>query len=208
MEASEQHDGNQSGIRPSRNDEQLCWDSFRSGNEQAFTRISVTYYRQLIHYGLKFTPNVQFVEDALQDLLIHLWVHHDSIGPTASVKFYLMKAFRHQLFKNLKRLGSEQLTDWTTDFSTPDSWVENTGISQVENQEGENTFDYLLSLVPARQREVLYLRYYQGLSVDEIAQLLVIQPQSVSNLLQRALIKLRQHWPVPVLLSLILLLFE
>ncbi len=56
----------------------------------------------LFQYGQRFTPNMQLVEDVIQDLLVHLWLHRGTINDTASVKFYLIKAFRHRMLKTIK----------------------------------------------------------------------------------------------------------
>ena len=45
----------------------------------------------------------------------------------------------------------------------------------------------LLNDLPARQKEALYLRYHQGLSVEQIADMLDVNYQSANNLLYRAL---------------------
>lgn len=45
--------------------------------------------------------------------------------------------------------------------------------------------------LPENQREAIYLRYIKGLSYKEIAEVLVITPQSSMNLVSRGLSKLR-----------------
>lgn len=184
-------------------DEQYCWNRFLLGDETAFTKIATHYYRHLLHYGLKFSPSKQTVEDALQDVLMHIWLHRATIRPTPSVKFYLMKAFRHQIFKTLKRSKTIQSAGWLDESLASDSSVEDAFIQHEQEGEIQARFDTLLNALPARQREVLYLRYYQELSTDEIAQLLAIKPQSVSNIVQRSLTKLREYGPIG--LSLLLL---
>jgi RNA polymerase sigma factor (sigma-70 family) len=44
-----------------------------------------------------------------------------------------------------------------------------------------------------RQREVIYLKFYQELSYAEISEIMDMKYQSVLNLFQRALIKLRDN---------------
>jgi len=49
-----------------------------------------------------------------------------------------------------------------------------------------------------RQQEAIQLRYYQGLSHEEIGELMDLNYQSVSNLLHRALLKLKVMVKGPV----------
>lgn len=190
----------------SHTDDSLLWHHFRAGDEEAYTELARRYYRKLIHYGQKFTSNIQLVEDSLQDVLVHLWLHRRTLNQTPSVHFYLLKAFRHQLFKTLKANPNRveldnQFDDWQPEFSAEELYIQ---------QETDHRFrakvEEILSQLPARQREVIYLRYFQSLRPEEIAELLTIKPQSVSNILQRALANLREKWPISLFVLLFLFL--
>jgi len=185
-------------------DEQELWYRFRDGDEEAFSTLSRQYYRKLLHYGQKFTANSQLVEDALQDLLIHLWLHRSALSDTPSVTFYLLKAFRHRLLKTLKRSNQHQTLDIEFDDKLLENSTEEKYIEQETDQLFERRVALLVAQLPARQREVIYLRFYQGLRPEEIASLLAIKPQSVSNILQRALANLRENWPYTLLIGLLL----
>jgi RNA polymerase sigma factor (sigma-70 family) len=65
----------------------------------------------------------------------------------------------------------------------------------------------LLNDLPGRQKEALYLRYHQGLTVDQIAEILDVNYQSANNLLHRALLHLRKEWKGTIPLDLSLSLF-
>jgi RNA polymerase sigma factor (sigma-70 family) len=185
-------------------DEQTLWSQFCSGDEEALVVLFKRYYRKLVHYGLKFTPNQPLIEDAIQDLIIYLWLHRHRLSPTPSPTFYVLKAFRHQLFRALKPYaGEDELA--LDDDQMPFEF--STEISLIESEMAQHTqakVKLMLDQLPARQKEVVYLRYFQGLRPEEIANLLAIKPQSVSNILQRALLSLRQHWPLIPITMLIL----
>ncbi len=51
-----------------------------------------------------------------------------------------------------------------------------------------------LSLLSKRQKEIIYLKYYQHLDHGQIAELMNINRQSVYNLLHEAIQKLRSLW--------------
>lgn len=177
-------------------DDSILWDNFRNGNEAAYTELATRYYRTLLHYGLRFTPNVQIAEDALQDLMIHLWLNRQNLNDTPSIKFYLLKSFRHRIIKTLKPLSGEleltgQFEDISSEFSSEEVFIQNENELNLKNQVKE-----MMTQLPSRQREVVYLRFFQGLKSEEIGMLLSIKPQSVSNILQRALATLRNIWPI------------
>ena len=183
-------------------DDEPLWRLFREGDEDAYSELAQRYYGKLIHYGQKFTPDRQLVEDALQDLLVRLWLSRRTLGDTPSVKFYLLKAFRHQLFKAMQKFPhnpdvQEDLAGYSREFSVEDQYIQQESDLNFRNEVSER-----LAHLPLRQREVIYLRFFQGLTLDEIADLLVIRSQSVSNLIQRALANLRESWFILVLLVL------
>lgn len=72
--------------------------------------------------------------------------------------------------------------------------VEDQLIANEETAHKVRQLNQMLNSLNAGQREALYLRYHQGLSVDEIAEILDINNQSVSNLLHRSLRQLRRDW--------------
>lgn len=175
-------------------DDAVLWNCFRNGDEDAYTELARRYYRPLAQYGRRFTPNMQVVEDALQDLLVHLWLHRESLNETPSVRFYLLKSFRNRILKTIKPLAEEvELTnhfdDLNAEFSREDSMIQGENDLALKKQVRN-----VMNQLPSRQQEVIYLRFFQNLKPEEIAGLLSINPQSVSNLIQRALHNLREIW--------------
>lgn len=67
-------------------------------------------------------------------------------------------------------------------------------ISIDESAELSSKINSYFSLLTSRQRECLFLRFYQDLSNDEIAQIMGINKQSVSNLLARSISILKENW--------------
>lgn len=66
----------------------------------------------------------------------------------------------------------------------------------VEIETNEERKDRLLTAInrlPSRQKEAIYLRYYEKLNLEEISQIQGIAYQSVLNNLQRALHTLRSN---------------
>ena len=58
----------------------------------------------------------------------------------------------------------------------------------------QKKLNQLLNDLPVRQKMVIQYRFIEGLKYEEIAQLMDMNYQSVHNLLQRALNKIREEW--------------
>lgn len=188
-------------------DDAELWLQFRESNEEAFSELMRRYYRMLIHYGLKFTSDRQTLEDALQELMIKLWLQRNNINDTPSVKFYLMKSFRHQIFLAFRKQQDFTVLSEEVDAYYTDSSYEDIYIQQENDLIFSNQVKDILTQLPPRQREVIFLRFFHGLSLEEISSLLSINPQSVSNIVQRSFQKLRSIWPENNILPSIIILF-
>jgi RNA polymerase sigma factor (sigma-70 family) len=91
-------------------------------------------------------------------------------------------------------INEDESTDLENDlnfveFSPEWSLIEQESLAETTHRVAE-----ALNQLPKRQREVIYLRYYQNLERDEIADIMGVNPQSVSNLLQAAFKTFRENW--------------
>ena len=171
------------------------WQNYRTGDKEALGQLAERYYRMLRHYGLKFMLSDDAVDDCLQELFLQLWQNRATIGEAVSVKHYLLKALRNHVVQHVrdqKRLTYDEL-DWDTSLA-PEADSESLLIRQESLDLLTKTIQNQVQSLPAREREVLYLRYYESLTIPEIAEVMHVNKQSVSNLLQKALSKLRKNW--------------
>jgi RNA polymerase sigma factor (sigma-70 family) len=179
--------------------DQALWQAYRAGDKQALGLLAERYYGVLKHYGLKFMVEESIVEDCIQELFLQLWQNRLQINETDSVKHYLLKSIRNHIIQHLraqKRLKYEEL-DWDTSVAE-DVDSETLLIRQESLVNMTKMIQDQLAALPAREREALYLRYYENLSIPEIAEVMNVNRQSVSNFLQKALNKLRSQWLVHV----------
>ena len=171
------------------------WRDFRAGNQSAFAYLYNGYVEALYHYGNRLTPDRELIEDCIQDLFIELWQHRTTLGDTDSVKFYLFKALKRKVVKKivgLRRQSSEQpLTD-DYDFEIVLSPEFELITRQVSHDQKERLVVALNSLTP-RQKEAITLKFYDGLSYQEVATLLAMGTRATYNLVYRALDVLREH---------------
>ncbi len=174
--------------------DEIIWERYREGNEAAFNEIFLRYYQRILHYGLKFWPDQLLVEDCIQELMIRIWQKRNVVNRTESVKFYLLKTFRHILFRKLKQ--NRVFSEKTEEDRLQEVSVEDQFIREETHEVLKNKVKVLLSQLTPRQQEVLYLRFYQNLSPGEIAELLQINTQSVCNIIHRAFQKIRETTPI------------
>lgn len=174
-------------------DDQLLWNNFREGDPVAFTALIEKYSNPLFGYGNRFIQDKDFIKDCIQDVFFELWNRRQNINPTASVKSYLFKSLRLRIFREKgKWTSSETLADdycFEIEFN-----VETKLIEAQTADEFRLKMTHLLNTLPKRQKEILYLRFYEGLDHTRISQVMGLSKQSAYNLLHESIVHLKEVW--------------
>jgi RNA polymerase sigma factor (sigma-70 family) len=185
-------------------DDAALWAAYRNGDNRALGILAERYFVTLKRYGLKFMVDEAVVADCIQDLFLDLWQNRHKISQTPSVKFYLLKSVRNRITEHLRyqqRFTNEECLHW--DNALPDDFnAESLLIEQETLKSLIKQVNVQMSGLPKREREALYLRYFEDLSVVEISEIMGVNKQSVSNFLQKALAKIRTKWLVTMVFNL------
>lgn len=191
-------------------DEMQCWLQFKDGDRDAFAAVYRRHILSLIAYGLRLCPDRHLLKDQIQELFVELWHSRKNLSPTGSVKFYLFRALRYKLLRLEK---NRILRDHAARLAVhPDHLFEDSAETNIIGKEIHasqvaSLRQAIRSLSP-RQQEVIQLRYYQGFSHEQIAEIMDLNYQSVSNLLHRALLRLKDIVKMPAFHLLLLYLFS
>ena len=177
-------------------DDNTVWRQFLSGNKEAFDLLMSSYFRVLFQYGSKFSQDKEFVKDCIQDLFLVLWEKRENLDKSAVVKPYLLASLRRLMHRSISSkswIGGKSLEDsdisFEIEFSVEERYIENEAIYARAQQ-----LKQLLDQLPKRQKEVVYLKFFQDMDRNQISQVMDVTPQTVSNLLQIAIKQLKKHW--------------
>lgn len=170
---------------------------FAKGNKQAFQDFYHHFYNRLLLYGSTITPNREIVEDQIQEVFAWLYTHPQQCQSIHNVRSYLFLALRKNIRSALQKENHQQVRQYDyryeqsqTAISTEEDWIRH----QTQRHQQQWLTEQMDQL-PARMKEVLYLRYYQCLSYREIAHIMSVTPQVAQNFATRALKKMRQSLP-------------
>jgi RNA polymerase sigma-70 factor (ECF subfamily) len=168
----------------------LLWETFRSGDKEAFAILFRKYYSALFFFGNKFSSDKQLLEDAIQELFIELW-QAKSQAPVFSVKAYLLKSLKYKLLKLIKRSEQAETLDENSDLHF--EWShENFLIAEQESEEKKQQLLLALAQLSNRQKEIIYLKYYQNLNYEEVSEIMNINYQAARNLLYQSIKALKK----------------
>jgi len=189
-------------------DEKSLWQAFQGGDEQAYELLYRNYFSLLYRYGRKFTPNTTLVEDCIQDLFIGLWRGRQELQQPASVKNYLLKSLRLRIFKQTaaltKSLHPQDIPE-EYDAETIASCEFELISRQAENEQHEKV-NRALSQLSKRQKEAVFLKFYNNLSYQEVAAIMNISVAAVYNLISKSVALLQKTINKIYLLLLVLIM--
>lgn len=164
------------------------WQSLKNGDKTALSIIFQQHYPSLHQYGFKLSGNSALVEDCLQELFIYIYERRTSFGEVRYIRSYLFQSFRRRMFRALR---NERRTVY---ISLEESWVVMPNELEAihSDEEQRKILAELVNGLPPRQREMIYLRYYNDLSPQEISDMLSVSYRGVINTLYKAMVKLRK----------------
>ncbi|WP_051211240.1 RNA polymerase sigma factor [Runella zeae] len=173
----------------------ILWAQLIADDQNAFSMLFEKYLSPLVNYGKTLMPSHEKVKDCVQDVFVDIWLYRHSLSEDVVVKAYLFSSVRKRIARLYERDRIFRQTTSLEDleFSVRFS-IEHQLITDETMELEVQQLNQLLNALPPRQKETLYLRYHQGLSLEQIAEILDINHQSVKNLLQRAILHLRKEW--------------
>ena len=107
--------------------------------------------------------------------------------PALSVRAYLLKALKYKLLKELSRDHSTTLQDDMADEGAFELGHEAFLVSRQENEDRSKRVLQSLQQLSPRQKEIIYLKFYQNLSYEEVSVIMNINYQAARNLLHHAI---------------------
>lgn len=165
------------------------WNIFTAnGNESAFSIIYYGHYNLLYYVGLKYTSDIQVVEDSIQNVFVNLLKNRTKLNPVINVRGFLLKSFRRQLFLDLKKQKKHsihgQITEAKFDYF---NGIDENLYEKDEPDELQNALKRSLLKLSDRQREIIYLRYDCGFTYEEISAILEISVESCYQSVYRSI---------------------
>ena len=183
--------------------EREVWTRVGSGDQDAYGQLYVFYYRRLYNYGRKMTTDIAVLEDALQETLVSVWTGRERLQRVEKPHSYLLQTFRFILFRKLRRDRKlrrlENTEPGELDFGREELLI------RLDLQEDlRQRLEQALQTLTGRQREAIFLRFYEGLSYEEVAVIMGISVKATYKIMSRALLQLKTSLSLPVLTILLL----
>ena len=159
--------------------------AINSGDESAFELLYYRYRDWVAALAFRFTGDSELALDVMQETFLYFVKKFPGFKLTSQLKTFLYPAVR-----NLSIAARRQRDRFSGDAASNATLEEMPNDLSVE--QSSDRVGAVLRVIPEEHREVLLLRFVEGLSLNEIASALEIPLGTVKSRLHNALEKLRQ----------------
>jgi RNA polymerase sigma-70 factor (ECF subfamily) len=172
--------------------------SARSGSQQAYRQLVETYGSSLLRYFYRNIGNRTEAEDLLQEVFLRLVRNLKNYKEKERFEVWLYRLARNLLIDYWRkrkmvymddRLGEEG-ESWQA--NVPSQTTADTPLAALELAEAGDELQRALAGLPLEQRQALLMRYFSGMSFEEVAQTENVPIGTVLARAHRGLKKLRQ----------------
>lgn len=171
-------------------DEKLILQKIAEGSEDAFRAIFHHYAGKLRNYILKISSSKETAEDIVHDVFLNIWKNRHKLADIDQFDSYLFAAARHAAHRSFQRRAKETLIVAAL-HKTNSINIKSEGEDRITNREVQFAIQKAIQKLTPQQRKILLLSRDEGLSHQEIADLLGITRRTVSNTISEALQSMR-----------------
>lgn len=177
-------------------DEQLI-SAYLRGNEKAFEILLKRYLRSVYNFIYHFVLVRQDAEDITQEVFVRVWKNLKKFNQRQSFKVWLFKIAKNTTIDFLKRKKVLSFSEFEnkkdkksliTKLQELNS-LQNTFLERVETS---NLISSAMMTLSYKNRKVLFLRYYNNFTFQEIAKLLGESINTVKSRCRRAIMNLKK----------------
>jgi RNA polymerase sigma-70 factor, ECF subfamily len=155
------------------------------GDQAAFLELYDRYREPIFRFAYRLLGSVEIAEDVTHDCFLSLIRKPENYRPErASLKTYLYAAARNLALKHFRDQGREKALDEVTEEPKDSPW--RGPLRRLLDEELATQVREAIFSLPLLQREALILFEYEGLSLNEVAEIAGTDAGAIKARLYRA----------------------
>ena len=153
----------------------------QQGDQAAFKELVHMHLANVLALSFKFLGNKSQAEDVAQEVMLSLWQNVEKYDPTrAKFSTWVYRITANKCLDHLRKKTPDQLPE---DY---DAATEADQDKLLYNKQIATQMETSLKTLPERQYLALTLFHYQGLKMQEVAEIMECSSEAVESLLARA----------------------
>lgn len=156
-----------------------------NGNEKAFEKLYLIFSEKIYHVSRKMNLSHEDAEGVVQEVFLKIWKNRSKLDPELSINAYLIAIVRSLVIKKAKKdarfFAFQQYNIPLIQHisaSGPDDELIFTEFDQLTNE--------IIQQLPQGQKKIFQMRYFDNMTVAEIATQLNLSKRTVENQIFRA----------------------
>lgn len=185
-----------------------CWlDFVTNESRHAYYKMYEHYYPYLVYLGVKKGFEAESVKDTINDIFLYFWEKRNQLTHIQQPHNYIITFFIRSLYKGetharmftssgeqYEEYAYEAFVEPACDVSLLDREKQHLLLTVINRQ---------MEQLPPKQRQIIYQKYFLGLSYEEIAKTNHISINTVYNTVYAAMDKLRAIIPKNTIMVLV-----
>lgn len=180
-----------------RTDEELAL-LYAAGDNKAFDELLARNQQKVFDYIQFVVHDYDLSNDIFQDTFIKaiIFLQDGKYTDTGKFYFWLTRIAHNAIIDKFRRIKSAHIVEPNDDNDlsnlTSDELKEGNREMEFVNNQIRADVRHMISLLPANQREVVYMRYYLDLSFKEIAEITGVSINTSLGRMRYAILNMRR----------------
>ena len=150
----------------------LLWERLRAGDKDAFFDLYKELYYPLVNFGIRVCADADTSSEATDLVFTTIWEKHQTLNRVDNVEAYLRTFLKRKLFRSLER--KRKINDALSNAGADGDWMEMSYeefIVKVQSDElVKHQLKNALEKLTFRQKQLIHLKFFDGLSYEQIAE--------------------------------------
>ncbi|NBC02944.1 MAG: RNA polymerase sigma-70 factor [Bacteroidetes bacterium] len=174
-------------------DDQFWIENIQSGDERAFEILFKKYYLPLTRFVWRYVSSKAIAEELIQELFTILWEKRDEwdMDTEKSIRSYLYKSARNLALNHIKHheIKDKYDSEWMEQKENPEINFRD----EYREERIRKAIAQAIEELPPRGKMTYKLHRYDGLTYQEIADVMDVSVKTVESQMTRTLKTLRER---------------
>ncbi|MFB6355254.1 MAG: RNA polymerase sigma factor [bacterium] len=168
-----------------RSDEQLMQD-VSGGDRDAFAKLIKRHETTAMNVAFRILGDYSRAEEVAQEAFLKIFDAADDYEPSAQFKTYLCRVVARLCYDRSEKNEPSYSDDLDRVSEANHRDNNHSPLEQLVDRERQEKIQQALNGLPIRQRLAISLQHFEGMSYEEIAEVMDTSEKSVERLLHRA----------------------
>lgn len=172
-------------------EDRLWAENIRKNDGKCFELLFKKYYLQLARFAWRYVDSKAIAEELTQELFTILWENRYDWQVKGSVRSYLYKSIRNMSLNHLKHQDVKRKYD--SQWASGNEHTEIKFYDEVREKQIREAINMAVAALPPRSKMTYKLHRYDGLTYEEIADVMDVSVKTVESQMTRTLKTLRER---------------